>query len=585
MFVRFALASQGRSLLSILIIVLIQQFLAGILGGQAGLAAQLSEVLGPQGALWTVAAALILTYLGMSWLYYDTRVVEQRIVKALELHVMSRLIRHLVGLSVEFYDIHSEGDLVQALRADVARLREILRAYASLVLEGSMIVGLTIAAFWISPRLAFWVLVILPVILFPLIRVARGTLKRSYLVRREGYLLYDLVLEMLRGIRVIKVYRGEEREAQTIVERAQSYFDRLVEMVRVESLGRVILDSMAGLTIVAVVIAGGFQVLNGNLQWPALLAFLLAVRSLHGPLNNFNTNYLQIQRFGASLARINDLLDEVPSIQNLPNARGLSRRPETIEFKAVSFRRAGKWVLRDISFSACAGQTVGIAGPSGVGKTTLLNLIGRLFDPDQGAILFDGVDIREYRLEDVRAQVALVPQRPFLFATSVRENIRCGRPEAGEDEVEEAARAARVHEEILALEQGYDTCLGIGGRGLSEGQGQRINVARALLKRAAILLLDEATASLDSVTELHLQQALEEAAPDCITFLVAHRLSTLRSADSILVLDDERCVGWGSHDELLENCPIYREMWRAGVNETPQRMGEVSVKQLSGENA
>ncbi len=227
-----------------------------------------------------VALLLVITYVLSSFLFYDSQIVEQRIVKALELGVMARLIRHLLLLSVEFFEVNSHGDLVQAMRRDVTRLREVLRSYAALVLEGSMVIGLTAAAFWISPSLTFWVLVLLPAISFPLIIVARRTLRRSFLVRREGYVLFDMILQMLRGIRVIKVYRGQEGEAQSVILRARNYFDQLIEVVRVQSLGRMAVDSMAGLTIVAVVVAGGSKVLQGDLEWPSLLAFLLAVRSL-----------------------------------------------------------------------------------------------------------------------------------------------------------------------------------------------------------------------------------------------------------------------------------------------------------------
>ena len=543
------------------VIVLIQQFLSGVLGNEEGLAASLAVRFGPEVALWGVALLLVMTYILSSFLTYDSQVTEQRIVKALELGVMARLIRHLLSLSVDFFEVNSHGDLVQAMRQDVSRLREVLRSYSALVLEGSMIIGLTAAAFWISPSLTFWVLVLLPAILLPLVIVARRTLRRSYLIRREGYVLFDMILQMLRGIRVIKIYRGQEGEAQSVIQRATGYFDQLIHMVRIQSLGRMALDSMAGLTIVAVVIAGGSQVLGGNLAWPSLLAFLLAVRSLHGPLNNFNTNYLQIQRSGASLARISELLAEAPSVRDAPDARSLRHAPGRLEFQNVSFSRQDNLVLSNVSFHVEAGQTVGIAGPSGSGKTSLLNLVARFFDPDEGAILLDGTDLRSYRQQEWYAEISLVTQPPFLFSSSVRDNIRCGRPEAGDDEIEAAATAAMIHDEICGLENGYDTLLGCGGRGLSEGQSQRINVARALLKNAPILLLDEATSSLDSIAESQLQTAVDSLVRNRTTFVVAHRLSTLRNADKIIVLEGGRIVGMGTHQVLVDSCGLYREMW------------------------
>ncbi|MGH2952381.1 MAG: ABC transporter ATP-binding protein, partial [Solirubrobacterales bacterium] len=202
-----------------------------------------------------------------------------------------------------------------------------------------------------------------------------------------------------------------------------------------------------------------------------------------------------------------------------------------------------------------------IVGPSGSGKTTLLNLIVRFYDATAGRILFDGMDLRHYRLADVYAKVAIVTQTPFLFATTVRDNIRIGRPEAPESEIEAAARAADVHGELLALPEGYDTVIGAGGRELSGGQAQRICVARAILKNAPLLLLDEATSSLDSLAETRVQRAIDRLMAGRTTFIVAHRLSTLRNADRILVLDRGRCVGLGGHDQLLRDCSLYRSLW------------------------
>jgi ATP-binding cassette subfamily B protein len=200
-------------------------------------------------------------------------------------------------------------------------------------------------------------------------------------------------------------------------------------------------------------------------------------------------------------------------------------------------------------------------GPSGAGKTTLLNLLIRLYDPTSGSVMFDGHDLRELRLADIYDRVAVVAQEPFLFSTTVRENVRCGRPTASDEEVEGAARAAYIHEEILALPSGYETRIGVGGQGLSRGQAQRINVARAFLKNAPILLLDEATSSLDSVAEANLQEAIDSLLEARTSFVVAHRLSTLRKADRLLVLDQGRLVGFGRHDELLRDCALYRRLW------------------------
>jgi len=227
---------------------------------------------------------------------------------------------------------------------------------------------------------------------------------------------------------------------------------------------------------------------------------------------------------------------------------------------------AAETALRDVSFRVRAGETIGVVSPSGGGKSTLLGLLVRFYDTAAGAVRFDGRDLRDVRLADLYAMVTLVPQEPFVFATTVRENIRCGRPGATDAEVEDAAHAAYLHEEIAALPEGYATVVGVGGRDLSGGQKQRLCIARALLKNAPILLLDEATSALDSVAEAEVQRAVERLMVGRTSFVVAHRLSTLRNADRILVLDRGSLVGFGPHEALLRDCPLYRTLWETQVS-------------------
>jgi subfamily B ATP-binding cassette protein MsbA len=558
---RFVVSSLGRTGLAMAGILLIREFLAGVLGEGDGLAATFTRSYGAHASLWLVAALLIVSHAGSSLFNYDNQVVQQRVVRLLELGVMERLIRHLLTLSVPFLDRQSHGDLIQAVRRDVSQLRVVIISMANVCLEGTLAVGLLISAVWLSPGLAFWALLVLPAATFPVVAIARRTRARSFAVRRTGFVLFDAILQILGGIRIIKAYRGEQEEAAGAIETARLYFDELVRMVRIRSLADVMVESLGGLSIAVVIIVGGFQVMAGALSWPALLAFLMAVRALHGPINNVNSNYMEIHRNRAGVKRIGELLAERPEVADHPDAVPLTAPPEIISFDDVSFTYGDANVLEGLSFGVKAGETIGIAGPSGSGKTTLLNLVARFYDPTSGAVHFDERDLREYRLADIHRNLAIVTQAPFLFASTVRDNIRCGRPEASAEEVESAARSAGIHEDILAMPEGYETPLGIGGRGVSGGQAQRIAVARAILKNAPLLLLDEATSSLDSIAESEVQRALDRLVGGRTTFVVAHRLSTLRSADRILVLDGGRCVGLGAHEALLRDCPLYRRMW------------------------
>lgn len=484
---RFAATSLGRTAMVMASVLLIREFLFAVLQQEGGLAALVAERAGREAALGGVAVLLVGSYVGASLLYYDNQVTRQRLVKVVELGLMERLVRHLLTLPVRFFDRSSHGDLIHAVRQDIADLRVVCLSAATVVMESAVAAGLLIAAVWVSPTLAFWALFVLPIASVPLLIIARRTRARSFAERRTGYVVFDVILQILRGIRIIKIYQGEEQEARNTTDAARRYFDEQIRIVRIRELSYVVLESLAGLSIAAVIIVGGLQVMRGTLEWPQLLAFLMAVRALHGPLDHINTDFMLIQRHGAAAARIRQLLQEPPEVLNAAAAQPLATVARRIAVDDASFSYGDRAVLQGISFELAAGETLGIAGPSGSGKSTLLGLIARFYDPVSGTVRFDGVDLRRVRLDDLRRQIAAVTQEPFLFEATVRENIRCGSPTASDAEVEAAARSADVHEEIVALPRGYDTVLGVGGRGLSGGQAQRINVARALIDRKSVV--------------------------------------------------------------------------------------------------
>ena len=559
---RFAAASLGRAALTGAGILLIREFLAAVLGQSAGFAS-LVERYGIRLSLWSVVGLLLLSLLGTAMLTYSARLNEQRIVTVVELGIMDRLIRHILSLSVGYFDRRTHGEIVQTIRQDVTQVRNVVLSSANMVFDALQAIALLVAAISLSPHLAFWAFLLVPLAVLPIAVLARKTLVRSFGIRRKSVAVFDMLLQLLHGIRIIKIYEAEKAEADRTLDRARGYFDELVAMERVRALARVALESLAGISLIIVIIAGGFQVMAGRIGWPELLAFLMAARAVQGPLQSINTAFMEIQRNGASLASVDQLLRERAEVRDLPDARPLRNAPQVISARNLGFAFGATPILHDISFDVRAGETLGIVGPSGSGKTTLLNLLARFYDPTSGGVLFDGEDLRGFRLSDLHDKVAIVTQDPFLFTTSIADNIRRGKPSATDAEVEEAARAAEIHDDILAMPEGYATRVGHGGRTLSRGEAQRVNIARAILKNAPILLLDEATSSLDSYAEARVQRAIDRLVVGRLAISVAHRLSTLRNASRILVIENGVVVGLGTHAELLRESPTYQRLWEA----------------------
>lgn len=571
---RFLITSFGRTLTTVAVIMLIREFLSGVLGETRGISATLLAGLPPATALWVVVGALFSTFLLGSVLNYDNQIVLQRLVRLFELSLTERLLRHLLRLPVAFFDTQQHGDLLESVRQDVMKTRLSVMAVLDLGIQGSQVVAILASVIYLSPKLALSSLPVLILAAIPVWWVARRVRQRSFRARRLGFVLSDLILQIIRGIRLVKIYAGEEAETQSSIRHARRYFNEAIASARVRSLGQVALEALGGLSIVIVTVVGGFQVLDGSLTVPELVAFLLAARTLHGPLNALNVQFMDIQRNWASVTRVRELLDTKADVRDSAGAVRFEGPLRSIEFQDVSFAYGGATtpVLSHLSFEVKMGEQIGIVGPSGAGKSTLIGLAARFHDPTDGQVLLNGTDMRTFKLADVYDHVSIVTQDPFLFGTTVRENIRYGRPAATDVEVERAARAAEIHDEITRLPEGYDTVVGVGGRSLSGGQIQRVNVARAILKDAPLVLLDEATSSLDSIAEMRVQAAFNRLKEGRTTLIVAHRLSTLRHANRIIVLDKGQCVGMGTHESLLLSCPLYRTLWRtqemSGSSET-----------------
>jgi subfamily B ATP-binding cassette protein MsbA len=558
----FVVTSTVRVGTTVASVVLIRDFLGSILSTPSGIGARLTAAVGASNALLLVAALLFVVFLTSALAAYGSQVAMQQLSRRIELDLMETLIGHLLRLPVAFFDQRRRGDLIESVRNDVTKARAVTASIVELAVFAAQSAAAMAAALWLSPRL---LLISMPVLLLgamPTRWLVGQMRRRSWHTRQFGYRLTDLLLQLAQGIRIVKIYAGEDLEARNSIATARRYFEQLLSSTRIKAVGDVALEAAASLSVVAVIVAGGFEVMAGRLSMPSLVAVLIAIRAIHGPLNNAFGRLMESQANWSSLERIQALLAIRPDISDRPGAVALDTPIASVRFDRVSFAYDGKTpVLADVSFEARMGQHIGIVGPSGSGKTTLVSLLARFYDPAAGRILLNDRDLRDYRLRDVHQQLALVTQDLFVFGTTVRDNIRYGRLDASDADVERAAAAAEIHDDILMLPDQYATVLGVGGRLLSAGQIQRINVARALLKDASIVILDEATSNLDSISEMRIQTALSRLMAGKMTFTIAHRLSTLRRADLILVVDRGTVVASGSHDVLLGANPLYRELW------------------------
>src|SRR5262249_36444811 len=349
--IRFLATSFSRTLTTIAVIFLIREFLSGVLADRHGVAASLATAVGATAALWIVVAALLTTLLIGAMLNYDNRIVAQRIARLVELTLMERLIRHLLTLSVAFFLRHRHSDILESVRQDVVKVRLAVMALVELSVQSLQAVAYLGAVVVLSPRLTTLSLPILLVAAGPVWWVARRVRMRSFRVRRHGFLLSDLLLQLMRGISIVKVYAGEQTEARANIARTRAYFDDLIEVSRLQSLGYVALEALSALSMVVITIVGGFEVMRGSLSWPALLALLIAVRALHGPLAVINNQYIEVQRHWASARRLRELFTTTPEVHDRPHAIPLTEPIRTIRVEHVCFRYGpGSTALDDVSF-------------------------------------------------------------------------------------------------------------------------------------------------------------------------------------------------------------------------------------------
>ena len=491
---------------------------------------------------------------------YVQGVIQERTTFRLRSHAFA----HLQNLSLTFHDRSRIGESISRVTGDAARVMEALVGSTGEVIVNALkFVGIAGVMLFVNWRFSIIALAYVPLLAFLFSAFRRNIRASAQAARTEEGQMLSVTQETVTAIRVVKAFGREAEEQRRFERHGAARLAAGVRAVRWEASFEPVVDVIKAAGVAAVVWYGTAQIFAGQLTIGELLIFLSYLGTFYSPLKKFSKLAGSLQKAAVSGERLAELLDAHQEVSDAPNAVSMARAAGRLEFEQVSFGYDGRGpVLENLSFAAQPGQTVAFVGATGAGKTTVANLMMRFYDVGGGRILLDRVDVRRIRLADLRRQFALVPQEPILFAASIRDNIAYGRPGAGSAEIFAAARAANAHDFIRRLPGGYDTVIGERGATLSGGQRQRIAIARAILRDAPILILDEPTAALDGASEREVMSALDRLMKGRTSFIIAHRLSTIQGADAILVLENGSVVEQGRHDELLQRQGRYAEFVR-----------------------
>ena len=497
--------------------------------------------------------------------------------------IREKLYNHLQTLSLSFFTKTPTGILISRITNDVNLIQgSVSNTITGLVKDAFTVIGLIGVVIYRDWKLALMALLIFSLVIIPIKEFGKRLRKFSRKSQQRMGSITTFLHETITGNRIVKAFNMEDYEKRRFAQENNRFFKIVFKRAKIRALSHPLMELLGGIAVAIIIWVGGYRVIQGELTPGAFFSFMTALFMLYAPIRDLNKVNLEVQEGMAAAIRVFELLDTTPEIKEEEEAIPLPPVSKGVDFQNITFKYGEETVLKDISLRVNMGEVIALVGMSGAGKTSLVNLLPRFYDVGKGQILIDGHDIRKVTFKSLRDQIALVTQQTILFNDTIRNNIAYGNIHCCSDqEIIEAAKAAYAHDFIIKLPEGYDTLIGEQGVKLSGGERQRLSVARALLKNAPILILDEATSSLDSDSETEVQKALDQLMKGRTVFVIAHRLSTIRNAHRIIVLSDGQVVEQGTHTELIALDGEYRRLYDLQFKDDGLRVWkETKVKKI-----
>ena len=506
------------------------------------------------------------------------------VASAAAYHLRADISNAIYRQSFSYFDKTETGQLIARATSDVEETQMIFGMGFALGLQGTIqLVGVIFASVFLNFQLALIFIIIMPISLLSSLLLARK-MKPLYYETRESFgELTNTIRENIIGAQVVRMFSNQNKERRKFATNNKRFFNASVKTAKLNSLYMPLNYVIIGFTMIFLLYLGGNMVIQGQIQLGTLVSFQGYLGIMLFPLVMWGQIMMMYVQADAALSRIREVLESTPDVKDLPDAISIESLKGDVKFENVTFGYTSEHrVLKDITFEIPAGKKLAIIGTTGSGKSTIINLLPRFYEINSGMIKIDGINIQKYLLKDLRKNIGIVSQETFLFNKSIRENIVFGVENANQEEIEEAAKIANLHDFITSLPEGYDSTVGERGTHLSGGQKQRLSIARALITKPSILIFDDSTSSVDVETEFKIQNALERIMKDTTTFIITQRISTIRNADKILVLDKGRVVGHGTHQQLFDGNVLYKQIYETLFHKQKTKTGVKKMKIKGG---